>query len=138
MLKSAAIISLILVAAFFISCSSGPTGPDGDMLTGSWNWAKSYGGNLDYNDPQSCGCSQYFVFEKDNIYMFFYDNVVVDSGAYEITDIQKVSDTEYSIMFTLNGAEAIGAIRGDELIMFPDPACLSCPDSIFFNKLYPI
>lgn len=138
MRKCAALISLILVAAFIISCSSGPTGPDSDMLTGSWNWAKSYGGNLAYNDPATCDCSQYFVFNRDNSYEHLYDNVIVDSGVYEITDIQNGEDNEYIIKFTIDGNETNGAIRGDELIMFPNPACLSCPDSIFYNRLYPI
>lgn len=134
MRKSAALIIVLTAVAFFLTCSDNPTNSVSDSLTGTWTWTKSIGGNLAYLDPETCQCTQRFIFNTDNSYENYYNDVLVEDGIYKITDIQEDNDGRYIIMFTLNGDEAKAALRQNELIMLPSPLCLACPDSVYYEK----
>jgi hypothetical protein len=124
----------VVVVAIFFSCGINPASSTDQALVGTWDWTKSVGGNVGYNDPERCECTQHYVFKQNGMFEFYYDDRLENSGDYSIKYEYRQEWGEEVLILYLDEDGVRIDLSAYNLTFLTNRACLACPDSIFYVR----
>jgi hypothetical protein len=133
------IIIVITAVMILISCNDNPVEPSARDLVGTWHWTHSVGGNLGYQDPDVCECSNRYEFLSDGTFEYFFNDIAIDSDVYEVRNEYNEFFGRITTNLYLQGeSRIVFELIDGQMIFLTDWLCRACPDTVFYLKDVPI